>query len=214
MLPKGGVFMSFRENPAHQMNLLDDRFTSQSERTQKIILRSWAKPFAEHIFPKINEQRFAPLYSDNSSSRPNTPVNILVSLMLIQEMFQLTDDDIVEAVTCDIRFQYAIHTTSLLEQPISDLSLSRFRERNCLYFQKTGKDLIQAEIESLALVMCNVLDVNSSIFRMDSIMVEANCRKMSRMETLYTAIQKVVKNITIKEGVALPDNFTHGWYSH
>ena len=87
MLPKGGIFMSFRENPAHQMNLLDDRFTSQSERTQKIILRSWAKPFAEHIFPKINEQRFAPLYSDNSSSRPNTPVNILVSLMLIQEMF-------------------------------------------------------------------------------------------------------------------------------
>ena len=209
MLPKGGIFMSFRENPAHQMNLLDDRFTSQSERTQKIILRSWAKPFAEHIFPKINEQRFAPLYSDNSSSRPNTPVNILVSLMLIQEMFQLTDDDIVVAVTCDIRFQYAIHTTSLLEQPISDRSLSRFRERNCLYFQKTGKDLIQEEIESLALVMCNVLDVNSSIFRMDSIMVEANCRKMSRMETLYTAIQKVVKNITIKEGVALPDNFTH-----
>lgn len=119
--------MSFKENQTHQMNLLDDRFTSRSERTQKIVLHSWAKPFAEHVFPKINEQRFAPLYSDNISSRPNTPVNILVSLMLIQKMFQLTDDDIVEAVSCDIRFQYALHTTSLPEQPISDRSLSRFR---------------------------------------------------------------------------------------
>ena len=107
--------MSLKENQTHQMNLLDDRFTSQSECTQKIVLRSLERPFAEHAFPKINEQRFAPLYSDNISSRPNTPVNILVSLMLIQEMFQLTDDDIIEAVTCDIRYQYALHTTSLQE---------------------------------------------------------------------------------------------------
>lgn len=102
MLPKEGFSMSLKENQTHQMNLLDDRFTSQSERTQKIVLRSWERPFAEHAFPKINEQRFAPLYSDNISSRPNTPVNILVSLMLIQEIFQLTDDDIIEAVTCDV----------------------------------------------------------------------------------------------------------------
>ena len=82
--------------------------------------------------------------------------------------------------------------------------MSRFRERNCLYYQITGKDLIQEEIESLAQTMCEVLGVQPSIFRMDSIMVEANCKKMSCMEIVYTAIKKVVTNIVTKEGMTLP----------
>lgn len=48
--------------------------------------------------------------------------------MFIQEIFQLADDDIVEAVTCAI--QYALHSTILQEQYLDDFSLNRFRERN------------------------------------------------------------------------------------
>ena len=68
--------------------------------------------------------------------------------------------------------------------------MSRFRERNCLYYQITGTDFIQQEIESLAQTMCEVF-VQPSIFRMDSIMVEANYKKMSCMEIVYTAIKNV-----------------------
>ena len=41
----------------------------------------------------------------------------------------VTDDEIVEAMAFDIRYQYALHTTSFEEQPISDRTLSRFRAR-------------------------------------------------------------------------------------
>ncbi|MEI3348832.1 MAG: transposase [Dysosmobacter sp.] len=87
--------------------------------------KSWAKVFSDEIFPAIDEERFRVLYSQNAS-RPNTPVNIIVGALIIKELFALSDDEIVENLMLDIHYQYALHTTSYEEQPLSDKSLSRF----------------------------------------------------------------------------------------
>ncbi len=47
----------------------DDKFNSLTPRTQKVVLKSWAKDFSEIVFPAINEERFAVLYSDQLFSR-------------------------------------------------------------------------------------------------------------------------------------------------
>ena len=86
--------------------------------------KSWAKPFAEKIFLKIDESRFACLYSDKAS-RPNTPVNVCAGALIIKELLNLTDDEMVESLAFDVRFQYALHTTSFEEQPLSDKTLTR-----------------------------------------------------------------------------------------
>ena len=62
-------------------------------------------------------------------SRPNTPVNVIVGALILKEALNVTDDEIVEAMAFDIRYQYALHTTNFEEQPISDRTLSRFRAR-------------------------------------------------------------------------------------
>ena len=46
-----------------------------TEREQKFLDKSWAKVFADKVFPAIDEDIFSVLYSDKAS-RPNTPVNI------------------------------------------------------------------------------------------------------------------------------------------
>lgn len=51
----------------------------------KPIELSWAKVFADEIFPAIDEKRFSVLYSDKAS-RPNTPVNVIVSALIIKEL--------------------------------------------------------------------------------------------------------------------------------
>lgn len=201
--------MSFKQNDSTDQNVSQDRFQQLTPRAQKVVLDSWAKPFADHIFPNINEQRFEPLYSSNPASRPNTPVNVIISLMILKEMFQLTDDDILETVECDIRFQYALHTTTCREQPISDRTLSRFRRRNMLYYQETGIDLIHEEMESLAEKICSLLGVDLHFFRMDSVMVKASCKKMSRMELVYAAIQDVSQAVFQEANGLLPEKFHH-----
>lgn len=144
--------MSFVPNNSQQMSL-DDPYYSLSDREKKFLNNSWASYFAEHIFPKIDEQRFAVLYSDNPATRPGTPINIVFGALLIKDMRGQSDDDILESVMFDFRYQYALHTSSMDNQPLSDRSLGRFRQKAYEYELKTGIDLIQQEIEALSTEM-------------------------------------------------------------
>ena len=88
--------MSFKRNEKMEQITLDDSFYRLSERNQKIVLSSWAKDFAEIVFPAINEDRFSVLYSDKSFSRPNTPVNIIVGALILKENGGLSDSELME----------------------------------------------------------------------------------------------------------------------
>ena len=119
--------MSFVKNDNQQLTVLDSTF-NLTEREKRMLEKSWAKTFADKVFPAIDENIFSVLYSEKAS-RPNTPVNVIVGALILKEALNVTDDEIVEAMAFDIRYQYALHTTSFEEQPISDRTISRFRAR-------------------------------------------------------------------------------------
>ena len=98
--------MSFVLNNYQQISLFDS-LGFLSERKQKILDKSWAKPFSEHIFSNIDEMMFAPLYSDKKNSRPNAPVNVIVGALILKELNGLTDDELLEECEFDFRYQYA-----------------------------------------------------------------------------------------------------------
>lgn len=58
-------------------------------------MNSWCKDFADIVFPAINEERFAVLYSNNNASRPNTPINFIIGSLMLKENNGLTDDELV-----------------------------------------------------------------------------------------------------------------------
>ena len=153
--------------------------------------KSWAKPFSEKIFPLIDEESFSCLYS-NKASRPNTPVNVCVGALIIKELFNMTDDEMVESLAFDIRFQYALHTTSFEEQPLSDKTLSRFRKRCYTYELTSGIDLIHETIIGLSGEMAKLMKISGQIQRMDSLMVASNIKRLTRMELLYTCLSDFV----------------------
>ena len=183
--------MSFRLNESQQMSMFDS-FTGLTPREQKALERSWAKVFGDEIFPMINEEPFRALYSKNNASAPNTPTNIIIAAMIIKELFDASDDEIVENLMLDIRYQYALHTTSYKEQPLSDKSLSRFRARCYDHEQLTGEDLLHDAIKNLGDATAKLMKIDGRIRRMDSTMIDSNIRKLSRTELLYRCISKLV----------------------
>ena len=176
--------MAFATNKNQQL-ALTDRYNNLTVREKKILESSWAKPFAEHIFPAINEERFRVLYSENKATRPNTPVNVIVGSCIIKEIQDLTDDEVMESMMFDIRMQYALHTTSYDEQPISDRTLSRFRLRLYEHEQRTGEDIMKEEILSLSNVIAKVMNLSPRMKRMDSLMIASACKDMTRLEVVY-----------------------------
>lgn len=103
--------MTFRTNSSQQYSFTDKVY-NLTPRKQKVLENSWAKVFADEIFPAIDKEHFRVLYSDRTQCRFNTPVNVIVGALIIKEMFQLSDDEVVENLMLDPRYQYAPHTTN------------------------------------------------------------------------------------------------------
>lgn len=183
--------MSFHTNSSQQYSLTDIT-NNLTEREKKALENSWAKIFAEEIFPSIDEERFRVLYSDRTQCRSNTPVNICVGALIIKELFQISDDEIVENLMLDPRYQYALHTTSYEEQPLSDKTLSRFRKRCYDYESSYGIDLLHDCVADLSNKIAKMMNISPRIKRMDSLMIEANIKNLSRAELLYACVAKLV----------------------
>jgi hypothetical protein len=199
--------MSFSTNISQQFSLFDGT-SNLTDRELKMLDKSWAKYFSENIFPAINEEPFRVLYSERPS-RHNTPVNVIVGALIIKEIFGLTDEELVETLPFDIRYQYALHTTSFEEQPLNDRTFGRFRARCNAYEENTGIDLIHDCISSLSLTMSEMMRLNTGMRRMDSLMVASNIKKMSRLELLYTCVSNMCRLMRRKDDANLPESMKH-----
>jgi len=195
--------MSFHLNNAQQM-ALDDSLLSLTERERKHLNNSWAETFSKKIFPFIREDRFSVLYSDNPASRPNNPINVYFGLLILREVFNQSDEEALNSLMFDIRYQHALHTTSFQEQPVSKNSLTNFRAAVYKYIQEYGVDLIQEEIEAQAKSFSKLLKIDGTTVRMDSLMISSSCRKLSRLEIIYSTVARFIKVI---DKNILPERF-------
>ena len=174
---------------------IEDPLYKLTDRERKFLKKSWAEEFSNKIFPLINEDKFSVLYSDNPASRPNSPVNVVLGLHLLKEMHGQSDEEALNSLLFDIRYQYALHTTSLEEQPVSKNTLTNFRCAVYKYNEKNNVDLIQEEMERLSKEFTRMLNINGNTIRMDSLMVSSSCRKLSRLEIIFSTVERMIKAI-------------------
>lgn len=184
--------MSFRLNDCEQLTLFT-QLGFMSQKKLDALQKTWAQVFSDRIFKKIDEEMFAPLYSQNANSRPNAPINVIVGALILKEYTGLTDDELIESCMYDFRFQYALHITSYDHVPLSDRTFSRFRERVAAYELTSGVDLIHDCVVKLADELKKEMKISGRTVRVDSMMVESNIRKMGRLELLYTCVADLVK---------------------
>ena len=84
--------MSFKPNNAQQLSM-DDSCINLTTRERNFFDKSWAKLFGDVIFPAINEEPFAVLFS-TKASMPNTPINVIIGALIIKELYDFSDDEI------------------------------------------------------------------------------------------------------------------------
>lgn len=194
--------MSFVKNDNQQLTVLDSTF-NLTEREKRMLEKSWANTFADKVFTAIDENIFSVLYS-KKASRPNTPVNVIVGALILKEALNVTDDEIVEAMAFDIRYQYALHTTSFEEQPlVTEPSAGLEQEET-----EHDVDLIHECVVKMAKEISDFMDITPDKQRMDSLMVAANIRNLSLLELFYTCVANLCK-IMDERGTKIPDEQYH-----
>lgn len=175
-----------------QINIFSKEVT-WSEYQRRRLEESWAGYFHNYVFPNINEEPFRVLYSDNDASCPNTPVNILVGLLVIKSIKQVSDEEAMDLLLFDDRVQYALHTTHLPKQPISKNMLSNFRAKCKKYLEETGIDLLDNCFKEINENIIQLHKIDRTLERTDSLMISSSCKRLSRIELVYQVNYNFIK---------------------
>jgi hypothetical protein len=184
----------FRENNDHlQDNLFNSLYGMDQRLTQKL-RNSWAALFYEHVFCKIDENLFAPLYSSDNG-RPNFPVNILMGLDLIKEIREYTDEVLLDEYAFNYQISYALGLRTLGERYFAPRTLYEFRARLYQYSLEHPEeaDLIYAQFEKLTDHFITVAGLDMNEARMDSTQIMSNIKLAGRLSLAYDVLVKAIK---------------------
>ncbi|TFH53837.1 MAG: hypothetical protein E4G91_11555 [Candidatus Zixiibacteriota bacterium] len=178
----------FRENHRHKQTSFFDTVDQLPLGVKKMMGKSWAPAFRDLIFKKIDERRYAGLYSD-ICSRPNFPVNIWVGLEIIKWKFDYTDKELLEQFHFNLLTAYAVGLENLGEMTLAERTLYYNRNRLLAYEAETGRNLLEEEFETIIDDALQRLDIDARKQRMDSSFVGSFIKQMSRLELVVKVLQ-------------------------
>jgi len=187
----------FRENKKYQVSLFGILYQLPLG-VKKMLDKSWAPAFRRLVFDKIDERRYAVLYSD-TVSRPNFPVNVWVGLEILKGQFDYTDEELLRHFHFDLLTAYALGQEGLGELTVCIRTLYYNRGRLLAYEAMTGRNLLEEEFNSITDDALEQLGVDTKTQRMDSSFVGSFIKKMGRLEIAVKVLQNFYKELPEEE---------------
>jgi hypothetical protein len=159
---------------------------------QKILDKTPEKAFYNIVFSSINENDYKVLFSENGS-RPNAPINVLVSALILKERKSWSYDEMMESIMFDLRTKAALGLSSIDTKPFSRATIFNFQNRLSEYEEKTGINLLEKTFDRLTAKQLADLKIKTDIQRTDSTLISSNIRKYSRVQLLIEVLLRLVR---------------------
>jgi len=154
----------------------------------RILKKSWAEIFRNNILPQIPMDKIIKLYS-KSTGRPTKELYALVGAVILQEIFDLTDEETVVKMAFNLEWHYALDCFSDKDQIISEKTLWTMRA----HVVKSG--LYNEIYDFFTDEMISRLGVDVSKQWLDSVHDHQYMARLGRMRVAITAIVKFLKDL-------------------
>ncbi len=184
----------FKENQKHRQVTIYGMVHQFSVGTMKRLDKSWAPVFRKLVFEKIDERRYAVLYS-TIESRPNFPVNIWVGLEILKWIFDYTDEELLDQFDFNLLTARALGQDNLGDITLSERTIYYNRQRLLDYESKSGRNLLEEEFKNLTDETISKLKLNTKMQRMDSTMIGSSIKQMSRLELIAKVLQNFYRDL-------------------
>ena len=178
----------FRErNP--QSSLLQSAFFYPTKKV-KLLEKSWAEVFQRKALPLIDEKLFAGMYCEDNG-RPNREVQIVLGVLLLKDMFNLTDEEALENLEFNLLWHHALRL-SLEEAHLPQKTLHNFRYRLVVHdggrvaFCETTDRIIAA------------LGIKTGRQRLDSTHIVSNIALLTRLGLFCETIRFFLRSLAKK----------------
>ncbi len=194
----------FRKNEDYKQEKLNSTVKNLPTKAKDLLYNNWPAVFYEHVFSKIDEDKFAELYSDEYS-RPNKPVNELVSLDILKEWFDWNDETLIEKYYLDLSVNYAIGKENLGEDILAEKTLNNFRRRLVIYEKETGISLMKEVFKDIRDDLMEEFKIDGSTQRMDSTFIQANIKNLTRLDLFVRVLHNFLNDLSENELENIPD---------
>lgn len=180
----------FKKNTRHTQSNIFGYGNIISEKMANELQQSEEQQFYELIFCNIKEEDFSCLYSE-TGSRPNVPVNCVVSAILLQHRHKLTYEKLFNSIKFNLLTKTALGLRTLDEVPFSEASLFNFQNKLNTYFIETGTNLLEKVFDHLTEKQLKELKIRTDIQRTDSFQAASNIRRYSRLQLLVEMLIRI-----------------------
>jgi len=184
----------FQENRRHRQVTLYGMVHQFPVGVMKMLDKSWAPAFRKLVFEKIDERRYAGLYS-TVDSRPNFPVNIWVGLEIIKWLSDYTDEELLQQFHFNLLVARALGQENLGDITLSERTLYYNRERLLEYEARSGRCLLEEEFKGITDEALAKLKINAKQQRMDSSMIGSFIKQMSRLGLIAKVLQNFYRDL-------------------
>jgi IS5 family transposase len=154
---------------------------------RKRLEKTWAHAYRTSALPLIDESRFAK-YFDDDNGRPNKSVRLVVSVLVLKEVFDETDQEALDDLEWNLTWHYALDVTPE-EAHTCQKTLHNFRTR--LLADDEGAGLF----ESTTARLIEAAGVHTRRQRLDSTHVVSNIRLLTRLGLFVQTITKFLKEL-------------------
>jgi len=196
----------FKKNTKHlQLDMLG-LFNSMSDSMQKKAMQSEEYHFYHLIFRHIQEEVFAHLYSERKS-RPNAPINVLVSSLILMNRYQWTYEELFKNVQFNLLTKIALGLDALDEVPFCPATVFNFQNRLNDHFVRTGENLLEQVFDHLTEEQLKTLQIKTTIQRTDSMSAASNIRNYSRLQLLVELVIRLYRILSEKDKQRFAERF-------
>jgi len=144
----------------------------------------WHNQFRKQVVMRIDEPIFKVLYSEKMGA-PNSPISILVGMMILKEAFGWSDLQLFEHCRFNLLVRSALGLFNLNDEIPTDSTYYLFRKRIHQYNREHHEDLMQKTFDMVTGQQIADFEVNGKSIRMDSKLFGSNVAYFSRYEIIH-----------------------------
>ena len=167
-----------------------DSFSFLGPKRKKLIEKSWGKLFREQILSELPVHKIVEKY-DRLNGRPTKELYAMLGVMILQQMFDLTDEEAANQFAFNIEWHYALNITC-------DSDVDSYLCPKTLWSMRkllTEQELYNLLFERVTDKLAKVFSVDVSKQRCDSVHLFSNMRHLGRIGLFRRTIKKFLVNL-------------------
>jgi len=174
----------------HKTGFLWDPWHFFGEKRRQLLEKSWAGVFRRFLLEELPIEAFASRF-DSGMGRPTKELYTMVGSLVLQQMLDLSDVEVTQALAFDERWHYALDITgdSDADKYVCERTLREYR--SIAIDQKVDGVLFERLTDRLL----EAFGVDCKKQRLDSTHIRSNMRELRRAEIFAAGIEVFLRNL-------------------